>query len=336
MKTALVVTTISKPTMGMRYLAAGARDHGIDFYVIGDVKTPSFLLDGCLYYPLSKQTVSGFHTTRVGPVNSYTRKNVGYLLAQRNRADVIIETDDDNIPRPEFWTKPEQCLTTGVVYTYGWTNVYKYFTQERIWPRGLPLDKIDVDSSNYQYYSGVNCPVQQGLADEDPDVDAIYRLTHPEPTYFKTGLQVALDSFVWSPFNSQNTTWFRDAFPLMYLPSTCSFRMTDIWRSLVAQRTLWINGQKVLFHSPTVVQKRNKHDLMADFQQEIPGYLNNRMIAETLEKLPLLAGFDKIASNMQTCYEAFVSKGLLEEKELTLLEYWLMDVGELAKYHENS
>jgi hypothetical protein len=329
MKTAFVVTTISKPTTGMRYLAAGAKDSGADFYVIGDAKTPSFCLGGCSYYSLQDQLDLGLHTAQVGPINSYTRKNVGYLLAQRNRADVIIETDDDNIPRPEFWEKPTQYIEGAWVYTLGWTNVYKHFTHERIWPRGLPLDEIDNDSSNHPCYGVADCPIQQGLADEDPDVDAIYRLTHPGAVYFKLGMRIALDSFVWSPFNSQNTTWFRGAFPLMYLPSTCSFRMTDIWRSLVAQRILWTNNQKVLFHSPTVVQKRNKHNLMDDFQQEIPGYLNNRMIAEVLERQSLRSGFDEIANNMQICYEALVSRDLLEEKELALLEYWLMDVKEL-------
>ena len=36
---------------------------------------------------------------------------------------------------------------------------------------------------------------------------------------------------------------------LMYLPSTCTFRMTDIWRSLIAQRCLWELGQGVVFHA---------------------------------------------------------------------------------------
>lgn len=30
-------------------------------------------------------------------------KNIGYLLAISEGAEVIIETDDDNIPTQEFW-----------------------------------------------------------------------------------------------------------------------------------------------------------------------------------------------------------------------------------------
>ena len=78
----------------------------------------------------------------------------------------------------------------------------------------------------------VDCPIQQGLADENPDVDAIYRLVLPLPVQFETGRRIALKRGVWSPFNSQNTAWWPDAFPLLYLPAYCSFRMTDIWRKL--------------------------------------------------------------------------------------------------------
>ena len=54
-------------------------------------------------------------------------------------------------------------------------------------------------------------------------------------------------------------------YPLLYLPAYCSFRMTDIWRSFVAQRIAWENGWRLLFHGPTMEQERNVHDLMKDF-----------------------------------------------------------------------
>ncbi|MBV5271274.1 MAG: DUF288 domain-containing protein, partial [Afipia sp.] len=76
----------------------------------------------------------------------------------------------------------------------------------------------------------------------NPDVDAIYRLTLPLPQSFREEQPVALGRNVWCPFNSQNTTWWKEAAPLLYLPSFCSFRMTDIWRSFVAQRIAWENG----------------------------------------------------------------------------------------------
>ena len=122
-------------------------------------------------------------------------------------------------------------------------------------------------------------PIQQGLANQNPDVDAIYRLVLPLPLDFVEAAPVALGKGAWCPFNSQNTTWWSEAFPLLYLPFHCSFRMTDIWRSFVAQRIAWENGWSILFHNATVFQERNEHSLIRDFEEEIPGYLNNRAMA---------------------------------------------------------
>ena len=116
---------------------------------------------------------------------------------------------------------------------------------------------------------------------------------------------MALGKGSWCPFNSQNTTWSGGAFPLLYLPSFCSIRMTDIWRSFVAQRIAWENGWHILFHGATVRQERNDHDLMRDFADEIPGYLHNDRIRKTLEDLPLRGGKPEIMNNIRACYAAW-------------------------------
>jgi hypothetical protein len=74
-------------------------------------------------------------------------------------------------------------------------------------------------------------------------------------SHFLPNRRVALGAGAWSPFNSQNTAWYPKAYPLLYLPSYCSFRMTDIWRSFVAQRIAWENGWAVLFKSPDVYRR---------------------------------------------------------------------------------
>jgi hypothetical protein len=102
--------------------------------------------------------------------------------------------------------------------------------------------------------------------------------------------------------------------------------MTDIWRSFIAQIICWKNGWKILFHNPTVRQARNTHNLMADFTDEIPGYLNNGNIAQTLLDLNLARGKRHISGNMETCYKALVKMGLVDKRELVLLGAWLEDV----------
>ena len=117
--------------------------------------------------------------------------------------------------------------------------------------------------------------------------------------------------------------FFVGAVTLLHQPAYCSFRMTDIWRSFVAQRIAVVNGWAILFHKATVWQERNEHNLMRDFEEEVPGYLNNAKIRNMLEALPLTPGTDAICNNLRQCYELLVNVGLIGEKELPLLEAWL-------------
>jgi hypothetical protein len=107
--------------------------------------------------------------------------------------------------------------------------------------------------------------------------------------------------------------------------------MTDIWRSFVAQRLAWANGWGVLFHESTVSQTRNVHDLMRDFRDEVPGYLENQAICAALEDLDLPAGTENLAGNMRVAYGCLVNGGWIDEKELDLLDAWLTDVERLSR-----
>jgi hypothetical protein len=170
--------------------------------------------------------------------------------------------------------------------------------------------------------------VQQYLADGDPDVDAIYRMTMEQVITFDKG-EVFLRPGTWCPFNSQNTAWWPTAFPLMYLPAYATFRMTDIWRSFVAQAVLHSRGAGVVFRGATVVQRRNAHALLRDFEDEIPGYLHNGDIVQVLSELPLSGSWsvDEVCGSLSTCYRELVAKGWIPDAELDLLEKWIVAIG---------
>ncbi|HKP92967.1 MAG TPA: hypothetical protein VJS88_03650, partial [Chthoniobacterales bacterium] len=250
----IVVTSIFKPEAPMLELARGAATAGYRLFVIGDLNTPpDFNLPNGEFYDLDRQKKSGLRFAEICPTRHYARKNIGYLLALRAGASLILETDDDNFPRAHFWRTRRPDHNGPVVREAGWVNVYKYFTDAFIWPRGFPLDSIHENPPALTSSAGtVACPIQQGLADGNPDVDAIYRLTLLLPQTFRQDVSVALGSGSWCPFNSQNTAWWPEAFPLLYLPAHCSFRVTDIWRSFVAQRIAWANDWNILFRGPDV------------------------------------------------------------------------------------
>jgi hypothetical protein len=329
-ETSLVITSIAGPDHPVLNLfARECSIRNISFVVAGDTKSPEhFMIPDCDFLSISSQQKLPFNIATLIPDRHYSKKNLAYLKAISDGADIIIETDDDNIPLPEFWEERNSYLKGHVLEQKNWVNTYRYFSDINIWPRGFCLQFLSEElpdtnaPDTYSYF----CPVQQGLADENPDVDAIYRLTMPLPVYFKKGTTIILGNQSICPFNSQNTTWFREAFALLYLPSCCSFRMTDIWRSFIAQRIMWTCGWHLAFHQATVYQQRNEHNLMKDFEDEITGYVNNEQLVNELIALELKPGKEYICENLKTCYKKIVEKGYIDEKELVILEAWIQDI----------
>src|SRR5436190_7607876 len=100
--TALIITSIAAPNAPMRAFAEGCKKNNIEFIVIGDKKSPKdFSLNGCRFVSLNEQKQLPFKLAKLLPENHYSRKNIGYLLAKEKK--IIIETDDDNIPKENFW-----------------------------------------------------------------------------------------------------------------------------------------------------------------------------------------------------------------------------------------
>ena len=101
-------------------------------------------------------------------------------------------------------------------------NIYSHFGRPDIWPRGFPLDDIDARrpvaylpeyTSIPEPARGVLAPpmlIQQGLADLNPDVDAIFRLTQVQELkqawFCKRSPSLRLSPGTFSPFNSQVST----------------------------------------------------------------------------------------------------------------------------------
>lgn len=322
-----VVTTIQSPTPAMLELSRRLSAMGAGLIVVGDRKGPAeFDLPGATFLSLAEQQRTVFELARIGPVGHYTRKNVGYLEAIRRGAECLYETDDDNAPLAS-WAPRALEVDAQPVSSRGWVNVYRCFTDGRIWPRGLPLDEVVPSMAAGRPATGeaerVRAPIQQGLANGAPDVDAVWRLVLDAPFDFDAGPSVVLNPGSWCPFNSQSTWWWPEAFPLLYLPSHCSFRMTDIWRSFVAQRCLWELGCGVVFHAPEVVQDRNLHNLMRDFTDEVPGYQRNRELVQILEDTALLPGAQAVGENLRRCYDALIARGFFAAEEGVLVRSWL-------------
>ena len=316
----IVITSIFLPTEAIEKFV---KLKGWKVIVVGDKKTADdWSYPGVIYLsPVGQQEVASKFAGLL-PWNSYTRKNIGYLYAISQGARVIYDSDDDNIPLDNWVSEPEFSVDAEFLSDASFVNIYSYFTEKKVWPRGIPLRCVlDAETPKVSVSENLKIGVWQFLADEDPDVDAIYRLTNNTPIYFNWREPLVLDHGTCCPFNSQNTYFRKEVFPLLYLPSTVTFRFTDILRGLVAQPVLWAAGYHIGFAGATVLQKRNPHDYLKDFESEIPCYLQADRVIQIAKDA--VCSERSISENLSSVYRALLVKGIVSEKELDILSCWL-------------
>ena len=323
----IILTTINSPTQAVKEIAEKCDEWKL--IVVGDKKTPpDWKWDNTHYLSYNDQIILNSKLSKIAPANHYARKNIGYIYAICGGASIIAETDDDNLPYESYLGDINKLVSGSRVTRLGWENVYTHFSNERIWPRGFPLEFINesfYQKSKLELINNCNCPIQQFLANDNPDVDAVFRLTNPSSIKFDSNT-IVLSEGTYCPFNSQNTIWWPEVFTYLYLPFTVSFRMTDIWRSFIAQRCLYAHGFNLAFKEASMYQIRNEHSLIKDFADEIPGYLQNIEIVDILESLCLSNDLKRASENLVMCYEALIEKNIINKNEMDYLQCWIEDI----------
>jgi hypothetical protein len=321
----VIITSIFSPTKAIEIFS---RFPDWNVIVVGDKKTDeNWSYPNVEYISVPEQEKMDSPFVKSLPWNSYTRKNIGYTRAISRGAEIIYDTDDDNIPLDNWVSEPSFEESVEMVNSPAFVNIYSFFSESHVWPRGLPLQYIlGTEPNTTKTQIPAKIGVWQYLADEDPDVDAIYRLTNNTPVYFKKREPLVLNEGVCCPFNSQNTYFRSEVFPLLYLPITVTFRFTDILRGLVAQPILWAAGYRLGFGEATVIQKRNPHNYLKDFESEIPGYL-------FAEKVVIVASESvsvdrSISENLVSVYEALLREQIVTAKEIEVLKLWLANFSE--------
>jgi hypothetical protein len=326
----MIVTTINSPTDVFRIFSEELQ---IRCIAVGDVKTPAnWKYPNVEYLSISSQEKLGYRIIRSLPYAHYSRKNIGYIFAKRRGASTIIDTDDDNFP-DTTWKFPIDTSSSYVIpENSGYLNVYEFFSSyDSCWPRGFPLDEI-ISSKGRISSCGVvqdvydaKVGIWQGLVNGDSDLDAIYRLTHENVTFdFSINLPVIMGKGCYCPINSQNTIFAKELFVLLYLPSTVSFRFTDILRGYIAQIIACHSGYKFGFTSANAFQARNVHKLMDDFEGEVPMYLNCKKVVERAEAT--VRDSDSIEDNIYNIYADLVKANIVSASELDALNAFLFDM----------
>lgn len=325
----IIITSINHPTEAV---ARFSKWEGWQLIVIGDRKSPSVWdHEGVIYLGIEEQYTEFGALAKAIPENTYTRKMLGYIYAIRRGAKAIFDTDDDNLPYGNAQRIVEAQLFSNdrvsakrMRSESGWLNIYKAFGAQNCWPRGFPLEYIsDNTSSGAPGMDTMPWGVIQFLADEDPDVDAVYRMLGGDPVYFARDRQYILDAGTYCPINSQATLWTPETFPLLFLPLGIPDRVTDILRGYIALSCLWKTGQTVAFSSPVVYQERNAHNLFNDFQQEIPLYNN----ADLWSKMLLTASGNSVKDCYLDCIRKLITLKALPQNNIESYEMFLAAAG---------
>jgi hypothetical protein len=320
----VVLTTINPPTDDVKFIV---NNTDATVFVVGDKKTPvDWDYGRSVYVSYARQHELFPALAELIPANHYARKNLGYLIAARGEGDWIYETDDDNRPYLEKFAPPIS-LGFSVIQNGGWVNVmqeFKFDDAPGIWPRGFPLEKIASEYKSSFTTDVLHQPVVMGLVDQDPDVDAIYRLTRPLPYFFKNDDKtVTLGGGSYFPWNSQNTWWRKNCLPLMYLPVTVTPRVTDILRSYVATVILQKFDLGVGITSPSAIQERNQHNLLKDFGDEMPLYLHAQQMLDCI--IEGVEDSENFYTAMYDAYENLADYYFVERSEIGVLLCYLAE-----------
>ena len=354
-----VATTIFGPSHAFWQLLE--RDACI--VVVGDKKTNDSAWaewavlhpERLFYLPFALQASLGYAIADVTPANHFSRKNIGYLFAIQHGAQLIYDFDDDNelklnasvfdllwlgsnasVPNASgFWRGNVSTFTSD----HHLFNPYPTFepsdsdgAAQHAWPRGFPLEFV-LDGGTFNVTIGpTDAPIGvfQSLADVDPDVDALYRMTRALPLWFdREDLILRVPEGVFSPWNAQATVFTKDAFWGLVMPISVSGRVADIWRSYVTERLMWMAGLSVAFTSPWVEQYRNPHNYFVDYLAERDLYSRSNELIGELIRLDV----DE-AEGLQSAYwrivERLVEAGFLDKADLKLARHWVYDLDSMG------
>lgn len=336
----IVITSINDMTPSIQQMATFSAYHIV---VVMDAASPTVrhAEENIVYLTVEEQRKLGFNIFKHVPLNSYTRKNIGYLYAIQNGARMIYDTDDDNFiefPPRERDTRMDElvpCVRTDRPIA---VNPYAAFGKPEIWPRGFPLEKIALECTGRgSRRSGnalplTNASIWQGLADLDPDVDAVFRMTHTEKlkrVVFTRRPPVYIPHDTFAPFNSQNTQFFYDSFWALYLPSSVSFRVTDIWRGYFVQKLIRYTGSYVAFVGPTVEQFRNAHNYAADYASERQMYDQTAALLHFLDTWEPNDRHARFFEIMASLAQDMAAEGFWENTDVLAIRAWIADLRRL-------
>lgn len=292
------------------------------------------------------------------PWNHFGRKNLGYLYAIQQGAHSIWDFDDDNhivsppaplkVPARALEIQGTVCCGNGRNSSSEVLNPYPVLGENihrPCWPRGFPISRVKqpchsrVETVQADSHTTKRIAVLQVLANHDPDVDAIYRLTQPLPFNFQesgrsddaTNTIVLPKTGLFAPWNAQATLVLPSGFWSLLLPITVHGRVSDIWRSYAALRLMWDLDLRLAFSTaPRVVQYRNDHNYIADLDAEDDLYKRTDALLQFLHDWHPQE--KTLPSRMEELSLGLYERGYVELPDVYLMQQWIRSLLLVTNY----
>ncbi len=237
------------------------------------------------------------------PYNSDNRRNIGFLMALAQGADVLISIDDDNYPLIQHDFVGEHLIvgrTTDELITSsnGWYNICDRLETSPsypIHPRGFPYRlRHERPPTITRRRETLPIGINAGLWSGDPDVDAITRNYHPFEVIAWKEEAIALAPGTWTPINTQNTALLAELIPAYYyvrmnenIDGLRIDRFGDILSGLFCKKVCDHLGYAVRVGTPVCEHRRTPHNLLKDLQQELAGIALLEELTAWLETVEL-------------------------------------------------
>jgi len=202
-------------------------------------------------------------------------------------------------------------------------------TVDTSWARGFPLERILDERTRGTVVSTSNVPMEkvgviQFVADGNPDIDAVHRMTKPLPMDFADESQsspVLVPSNTVSPYNAQATIHHAPALFATLLPITVKSRISDIWRAYYAAPLFRDIGVSLLFAPPRIIQIRTAHTYIGDMKAEGDLYFKSDKLSEFLYSWRSTE--DSLPARMEQLWIDLYERGYHEQDDVTLVQNWL-------------
>ena len=311
----LITTTINFPKLIIDYAKDAINNNQIieEIIIVGDLRTPLEVKPFCLNIEKKYKIKCTYLTPKDQdiflkkyssikkfiPWNCIQRRNIGLLKFYENRSDIAVLIDDDNFIRNNNYFKSHEHVGSitkirVIESKTGYWNVCEMLKDTRdikFYHRGHPLSKRWLSNEHKKIIKNLEgrVVVNAGLWFDDPDVDALTRLFYPIEVrkvskFFKDKSSPSFNNY--SPFNSQNTAILRELIPAYFLFPYIG-RYDDIWASYIIKRIANIKRDYVTYGNPIVIQNRNVHDYLKDFEQEKFGLRFNDCFIDILNSVKL-------------------------------------------------